>query len=87
MWSVEVRVLVQEAAIVSHTNAPLTIEGRRRLVVRIASGVPIAHVAAQMGVSRVTASKWRHHYKDEGEAGPTDRSSRPHHCPGALEAR
>ena len=87
MWSVEVRVLVQEAATVSHPNAPLTIEGRRRLVVRIASGVPIAHVAAQMGVSRVTASKWRHHYKDEGEAGPTDRSSRPHHCPGALEAR
>lgn len=87
MWSVGVRVLVEGAATMSHPNAPLTIEGRCRLVVRIASGVPIAHVAAQMGVSRVTASKWWHRYKDEGEAGLGDRSSRPHHCPGALEAR
>lgn len=71
----------------SHPNAPLTIEGRRRLVVRFASGVPIAHVAAQMGVSRVTASKWWHRYKDGGGAGLGDRLSRPHHCPGALEAR
>jgi len=30
----------------SHPNAALIIEGRRRLVVRIASGVLIAHVAA-----------------------------------------
>lgn len=87
MWSVEVRVLAREAAIVSHPNAPLTVEGRGRVVVRIASGVPIAHVAAQMGVSRVTASKWWHRYKDEGGAGLGNRSSRPHHCPGVLEAR
>lgn len=28
------------------------------LVERIASGRPIAHVAAEMGVSRKTATKW-----------------------------
>lgn len=74
MWSAEVRVLVQEAAIVSHTNAPLTIEGRRRLVVRIASVLAIAHVAAQLGVSRVTASKWRH--RKRTRARPTRRTGR-----------
>lgn len=71
----------------SRPNAPLTVEGRGRVVVRIASGVLIAHVAAQMGVSRVTASKWWHRYEDGGGAGLGDRSSRPQHCPGALEAR
>ena len=71
----------------SHPNAPLTVEERRRLVVRIASGVPIAHVAVQMGVSHVTASKWWHRYKDEDKAGMEDQSSRPHCCPTALEAR
>ena len=46
MWSVEFRVLVEGAATMSHPNAALTIEGQRRLVVRIAFGVLIAHVAA-----------------------------------------
>ena len=71
----------------SRPDAPLTVEGRGRVVVRMASGVTIAHVAAQMGVSRVTVSKWWHRCEDGGGAGLGDRSSRPHHCPGALEAR
>lgn len=40
-----------------------------------------------MGVSRATASKWWHRCEDGGGAGLGDRSSRPQHCPGALEAR
>jgi len=35
----------------------------------------------------VTASKWWHRYEDGGGAGLGNRSSRPRHCPGALEAR
>ena len=56
-----------------HANAPLTPTGRRILCERIGKGRPIAHVAAEMGVSRQTASKWRNRYLAEGEAGPVDR--------------
>ncbi|TDQ54259.1 transposase IS481 family protein [Actinorugispora endophytica] len=40
----------------SHKNAPLTPEGRKRLVERCRTR-PIAHVAAEIGISRATASK------------------------------
>ena len=40
-----------------HPSAKLTPAGRRILVERIASGRPAAHVAAEMGVARKTASK------------------------------
>ena len=85
MWSVEVRVLVEGAATMSHPNAPLTIEGRRRLMVRIASGVSIAHVTAQMGVLRVAASKWWHRYKGEGEAGLGEQVVAPPPLPRCSE--
>ena len=41
----------------SHRNAPLSYEGRQRLV-RRCQHRPIAHVAAEMGISRACASKW-----------------------------
>jgi hypothetical protein len=43
----------------THPNAPLNIEGRRRLVTRCQTR-PISHVAAapEMGISRSFASKW-----------------------------
>ncbi|MET8231201.1 leucine zipper domain-containing protein [Micromonospora sp. NPDC005298] len=41
----------------THANAPLRVEGRRRLVERCRAR-PIAHVAAKMGIFRATASKW-----------------------------
>jgi transposase len=41
----------------THSNSPLSIEGRRRLVERCQTR-PIAHVAAEMGISRACASKW-----------------------------
>lgn len=43
----------------THPNAPLSAEGRRRLVERCQTR-PIAHVAAEMGISRACASKWVH---------------------------
>lgn len=60
----------------SHKNAPLTPEGRRRLVERCRTR-PIAHVAAEMGISRATASKWVNRYRKFGELGLLDRSSAP----------
>ena len=64
-----------------HGNAPMTPRGRMILIERIESGRPIAHVAAEMGVSRKTADKWWRRWRTEGEAGLEDRSSRPHRCP------
>ena len=70
-----------------HANAPLTPTGRRILCERIAAGRPIAHVAAETGVSRQTASKWWNRYLVEGEAGLIDRRSTPGSTPGRLSSR
>ncbi|MEV3998686.1 IS481 family transposase [Streptomyces halstedii] len=75
----------------SHRNARLTVHGRRLLVDRVRSGRPVAHVAAEMGISRPTAHKWLRRWHCEGEGGLIDRSSRPHRTPhrttAATEAR
>ncbi|THC47025.1 IS481 family transposase [Streptomyces sp. A1499] len=75
----------------SHRNARLTVHGRRLLVERVCSGRPVAHVAAEMGISRATAHKWVRRWRAEGEPGLADRSSRPlttpHRTPPAMEAR
>ena len=67
----------------THRNAPLSIEGRRRLVARCQHR-PIAHVAAEMGISRQCASKWVNRYRRFGELGLADRSSVPQHQPTAT---
>jgi transposase InsO family protein len=76
---------------VSHRNARLTVHGRRLLVERVRAGRPVAHVAAEMGISRVTAHKWVRRWRAEGEQGLHDRSSRPrttpHRTPATTEAR
>ncbi|MFD7086196.1 IS481 family transposase, partial [Streptomyces sp. NPDC059918] len=75
----------------SHRNARLTVFGRRLLVERVRSGRPVAHVAAEMGISRATAHKWVRRWRTEGYAGLHDRSSRPrttpHRTPADIEAR
>jgi len=70
-----------------HAKAPLTPEGRRRLCERIEAGWTIAGAADSMGISRQTAHKWWHRYKELGELGLVDRSSRPRHCPRRLDAK
>src|ERR1044072_2586578 len=76
---------------VSHRNARLTVHGRAVLVERVLSGRPVAHVAAELGVSRATGFKWLARFRAEGAAGLVDRSSRAHRIPGRtpprLEAR
>lgn len=69
----------------THANAPLSIEGRRRLIERCRTR-PIAHVAAEMGISRACASKWVSRWRRHGDAGLQDRSSTPHRSPHATPA-
>lgn len=64
-----------------HANAPLTPQGRLRLVQRIESGWSITAAAESMNISRQCASKWWHRYRSHGAAGLRDRSSRPRSCP------
>ncbi|WP_323376190.1 IS481 family transposase [Streptomyces sp. RB17] len=70
----------------SHRNARLTVHGRRLLVERVRSGRPVAHVAAEMGISRPTAHKWIRRRRSEGESGLIDRSSRPRRTPHRTTA-
>lgn len=66
----------------SHHKARLTPFGRRLLVRRVREeGLPVAHVAAAMGVSRQCAHRWLARFEAEGDAGMLDRTSRPHRCP------
>ncbi len=67
----------------SHANAPLTPAGRLRLIQRCQSR-PIAHVAAEAGISRACLSKWKSHYDQLGETGLLDRSSAPHRSPTQI---
>ena len=69
-----------------HANAPLSPDGRRRLIQRCRTR-PIAHVAAEMGISRAAASKWVNRYKEYGELGLVDRSSAPARQPTVTPGR
>jgi transposase InsO family protein len=64
-----------------HGNARLTPVGRLTMVLRIEAGRPVAHVAAEMGISRPTAYKWWRRWQADGVEGLVDRSSRPRSCP------
>jgi hypothetical protein len=68
----------------AHRSARLTEFGRLLLVQRITElGWPPAQAAESLGVSRATAYKWLARYRQHGQAGLADRSSRPHRCPHA----
>jgi transposase InsO family protein len=71
---------------VSHANARLTPAGRLIMVQRVQSGRPVAHVAAEMGISRTTAWRWWRRFRAEGPAGLVDRSSVAHSHPNRVAA-
>jgi transposase-like protein len=62
-----------------HANAALSLNGRRRLAVRVVveEGWSLTEAAAAAEVSDRTARKWVDRYRAEGEAGLWDRSSAP----------
>ena len=65
-----------------HPNAPLTVEGRRRMVRCVVDrGWTIEATAERFQIDAKTVRKWRDRWLAEGEAGLWDRSSRPHRSP------
>lgn len=65
-----------------HPNAPLTPEGRRRMVdCVLVRGWTVEATAQRFQVDAKTVRKWRDRWLAEGEAGLLDRSSRPYRSP------
>ena len=67
-----------------HKLARLTPMGRLRMVRRLEAGGRLGEVAAALDLSTTTVRRWWRRYQQEGVAGLTDRSSRPHRSPRAL---
>ncbi len=68
-----------------YCRARLTPFGRRLVVDRIlVEGWPVAHAAESVGVSRQTAYRWLRRWREEGEAGLQDHSSRPRQSPNQV---
>jgi transposase InsO family protein len=73
---------------VTHANAPLTPTGRLRLARCIVEdGWPLRRAAERFQVSVTTAARWAARYRDHGDAGMTDRSSRPATSPNRTPTR
>lgn len=71
-----------------HRNAPLTETGRLRLArCVVEDGWPLRRAAERFQVSPTTAQRWAARYRESGEAGMADRSSRPHHSPRQTPTR
>jgi transposase InsO family protein len=71
----------------SHPNARLTIHGRLIIAKRIEAGWTVSAAARAAGVSRQTATKWVRRYREHGEPGLCDLSSRPHRLRPGLPKR
>ncbi|WP_141575150.1 IS481 family transposase [Actinomadura sp. WMMA1423] len=71
-----------------HRNAPLTETGRLRLARCVVDGRwPLRRAAERFQVSVGTARRWAARYRELGEAGMADRSSRPHRSPRRTPTR
>jgi transposase-like protein len=65
-----------------HKNAPWTAVSRGRITrLVIEDGVRVASAATRFSVSSKTAAKWVARYRQFGDAGLVDRSSRSHLSP------
>ena len=70
-----------------HGNARTCPKSRRLLVDRVVlERWSVTAAAAAAGVSERTVWRWLKRFREEGEAGLVDRSSRPHRCPAELAA-
>lgn len=71
-----------------HPNAPLTPEGRRRMVACVLDQHwTIEQTAERFQVDAKTVRKWRDRYLAEGDDGLLDRSSRPHRSPNRTRPK
>ncbi|GAA1942836.1 hypothetical protein GCM10009689_25090 [Brevibacterium antiquum] len=66
----------------THPNALLTPRARLRLArLIVEDGYPATIAAKMFMFSPITARKWAGRYREEGEFGMQDRSSKPHRIP------
>jgi transposase InsO family protein len=73
---------------VVHGNAPLSETGRLRLARCVVDdGWPLRRAAERFQVAVTTAARWAGRYRELGEAGMADRSSRPHRSPNRTPTR
>ncbi|MEV5989439.1 leucine zipper domain-containing protein, partial [Streptomyces sp. NPDC052051] len=71
-----------------HRNAPLTETGRLRLAhCVVKDGWTLRRAAERFQVSPTTAQRWAARYRQFGETGTRDRSSRPHTSPRRTPTR
>ena len=71
----------------SHANAALTPRARLRMARLIVDHEwPVARAAERYDVSWRTADRWARRYRELGETGMVDRSSRPHCIPNRTPA-
>ncbi|MGX1365820.1 hypothetical protein RKD19_001179 [Streptomyces canus] len=71
-----------------HRNAPLTETGRLRLAhCVVEEGWPLRRAAERFQVSPTTARRWAERYRQFGESGMSDRSSRPDTSPRRTPTR
>ena len=70
-----------------HRNARLTVRARLEMVLAVETGWTQAEVSRQFRVSRATVLKYVRRYKEQGESGLLDRSSRPSSSPRLTPAR
>ncbi len=72
----------------SHRNAPLSETGRLRLArCVVEDGWSLRRAAERFQVAVSTAARWAGRYRELGEAGMADRSSRPHRSPNRTPMR
>ena len=72
----------------SHANACLTPRGRLKLArCVVEDGWSLRRAAERFQVSATTANRWADRYRQLGEAGMVDRSSRPHRSPNRTHTR
>ena len=71
-----------------HRNAPLSELGRLRLARCVVDdGWPLRRAAERFQVSVTTAARWAARYREHGEGGMNDRSSRPRTSPTQTRRR
>ena len=72
----------------SHRNAPLSETGRLRLArCVVEDGWTLRRAAERFQVAVTTAQRWASRYRELGQAGMVDRSSRPHRSPNRTPTR
>lgn len=80
--------MTQPEVFLSHSNAILAPKGRLLLAQCVVDdGWPLRRAAERFQVSVTTAVRWASRYREHGEAGMQDASSRPHTSPRRVPVR